>query len=214
MKKIDTNSDKKQLSFDVVSPLLPEKTQDAHFVKEKRLGAVCADRVEIWKASIEESGQPCAVKFMPKSEIATGQIDESLILSEIKVLQSVHHPNIVRLLQVVSDEDNYQVAVEFVAGTNLVARMDNKAISDSEGAHMMYQVLLGLEYLHEKNIVHRNITSKSVMVMPIKCVGDPATVKVTDLSLASFFPHGEGLTRQIGRLSYMAPEMVKSERYN
>ena len=60
----------------MVSPLLPEKTQDAHFVKEKRLGAVCADRVEIWKASIEESGQPCAVKFMPKRKNEKKRKDE------------------------------------------------------------------------------------------------------------------------------------------
>jgi serine/threonine protein kinase len=151
---------------------------------------------------------------MLKSDIAQKKIDESLILSEIRVLQQVHHPNIVRLLQAVTDEDSYKIAVEFVDGSDLSKRMEMKAISDSEGAHMMYQVLLGLEYLHEKNIVHRNITTKSVLVMPVKCIGDPATVKVTDLSLASFFPHGEGLTRQIGRPDYRAPEMIKNERYN
>lgn len=73
---------------------------------------------------------------------------------------------------------------------------------------------MALCHLHESNIVHRNINLKSILLMEEKFAGDPMTAKLGDFSLSSFFAHGEGLTKQLGRPFYCAPEMIRGERYN
>ena len=72
--------------------------------------------------------------------------------------------------------------------------------------------MLGLNYLHLQSITHRDLKPENIL-----CVSKDPTdleVKISDLGFASQFDKdGEGMTLVLGSPLYMAPELVRRERY-
>lgn len=138
MEKLDTKGKKKQggVGFKFEAPIesVNEPSSDGHFKKVKKIGKASSNRVEIWTAKNEDSGEMCALKVVPKSMIASGEVAKELIFGELKVLEDLHHPNIVRVMEVINNEESIQLAVEYVAGGNLMQRIENSVLSDSQGA--------------------------------------------------------------------------------
>ena len=105
--------------------------------------------------------------------------------------------------------------MEFMAGGNLMTRTEKHKVTDADGAHIVYQILQAIEYLHERSIVHRNINMKSILVEAEKCIGDPPKAKLADFSYARFFGQQEDpLLNRRGLPLFMAPEMIKGEPYD
>ncbi len=77
-------------------------------------------------------------------------------------------------------------------------------ISDQEKLKLMLDIATGVEYLHSKNVVHRNIKPLNVLV-----TGVPAVAKLTDFDLSTFFddPISTSLmTSNVGTQAFKAPE--------
>jgi len=71
---------------------------------------------------------------------------------------------------------------------------------------------MALNYLHKKNIIHRDIKLDNVL-MKSEDVED-LTLKVTDFGFAKLFNPDVGLTDMLGSPLYMAPELVNGSSYS
>ena len=84
--------------------------------------------------------------------------------------------------------------------------------SEKDAAIIFQQILMGLNYLHINNIVHRDIKLENVLMQTDN--KDDLTLKITDFGFAKVFNREEGLTDILGSPLYMAPEIVQKKSYN
>tara|TARA_B110000971_G_scaffold176816_1_gene182390 strand:+ start:56 stop:352 length:297 start_codon:yes stop_codon:yes gene_type:complete len=95
-----------------------------------------------------------AIKVIKRTSL--GPEDESALRSEVDVLQSVSHPNIVKLFEVFDCTTNFYMVMEVCAGGELFDRIvDKEHYSEDEAKNAIRQIASALAYCHERKIVHR-----------------------------------------------------------
>lgn len=86
--------------------------------------------------------------------------------------------------------------------------------SEKQAAKILHQVLLGLNYMHKKNIVHRDIKPENLLLESRDLAN--LNIKITDFGFAKCYDPSnfEGLDDVLGSPLYMAPEVVKKLKYD
>jgi serine/threonine protein kinase len=128
-------------------------------------------------------------------------------LREIKVLASLHHPNIAALRTALTLDNQLVMIMEFVDGVTLSSRLNQGAIPPALAVKYIDQVLDALSYAHKQNIIHRDIKPANMMLT------SDGTVKLMDFGIARS-ASDRSLTMTgttLGSLNYMPPEQVKGD---
>jgi eukaryotic-like serine/threonine-protein kinase len=128
-------------------------------------------------------------------------------LREIKVLASLHHPNIAALRTALTLDNQLVMIMEFVDGVTLSSRLQQGAIPPTLAVKYIDQVLDALSYAHKQNIIHRDIKPANMMLTP------DGSVKLMDFGIARS-GSDRSLTMTgttLGSLNYMPPEQVKGD---
>ncbi|OVA06674.1 Protein kinase domain [Macleaya cordata] len=163
-----------------------------------------------------DSGELLAVKQVliavnnASKEKAQAHIRE--LEEEVKLLKNLSHPNIVRYLGTVREEDTLNILLEFVPGGSISSLL-GKFGSFPEAVIRMYtkQLLLGLEYLHRNGIMHRDIKGANILVDNkgcIKLADFGASKQVVELATIS------GAKSMKGTPYWMAPEVILQTGHN
>ncbi|THF95728.1 hypothetical protein TEA_025321 [Camellia sinensis var. sinensis] len=131
---------------------------------------------------------------------------------EVKLLKNLSHPNIVRYLGTVREEETLNILLEFVPGGSISSLL-GKFGSFPEAVIRMYtkQLLLGLDYLHKNGIMHRDIKGANILVDNkgcIKLADFGASKQVIDLVTIS------GAKSMKGTPYWMAPEVIRQTGHN
>ena len=140
----------------------------------KKLGA--GGLGSVYLAEDPAIGRKLALKVIP---LTAGVTDlAARILREVRVLGKLTHPNIVTLYDVGQIEDYVYIAMEFVDGEDLSARMTSRAMSPNEVRRVLSFVAAALDYAHEFGVVHRDIKPSNIMI------AREGAVKVVDFGIA------------------------------
>ncbi|RIB14059.1 kinase-like domain-containing protein [Gigaspora rosea] len=92
------------------------------------------------------------------------------IKNEIKIIMKLNHPNIIKLYGVSNLQDTNFLVLQFVNGGDLRKYLQSKLsegifkIKFSEIYKFARQISKGLQYLHEKGIIHRDLHSKNILI--------------------------------------------------
>lgn len=70
----------------------------------------------------------------------------------------------------------------------------------------------GINYLHLQEIVHRDLKPENILLQSER--DDVLDLKISDLGFASKVDREKGLELVLGTPLYMAPELVKQQKYN
>lgn len=82
--------------------------------------------------------------------------DEESLRSEVNILTSINHPNIIKAFEFFEEEKYFYVVLEYLDGGELFDRIVKKTFyNEKEARDLVLTLLLSLKYLHHKNIVHR-----------------------------------------------------------
>jgi len=137
----------------------------------------------------------------------------SALEREIELLKELQHPNIVQYLDSSMDAHHLNIFLEYVPGGSVVALLRNYgAFEEALVRNWVKQILTGLEYLHGRDIIHRDIKGANILVDNkggIK-ISDFGISKRVEENLLSSTRHRQSLQ---GSVFWMAPEVVKQTAY-
>lgn len=161
----------------------------------------------VWCGLRKSGGELVAVK---QFQLAGADVLSAVQL-EVDILQSLKHPNIVAFLGVQQEEQLVNLFLEFVSGGSLAANLAQfGAFPETVVRRYGRQLLQALAYLHQRNVIHRDIKGNNVMVCP-----GTGTIKLIDFGCATFEPSSadcEGLVASArGTPYWMAPEVICQE---
>jgi hypothetical protein len=128
-------------------------------------------------------------------------------LREIKVLASLHHPNIAELRTALTIENQLVMIMEYVEGSTLASRLLQGPVRYADSLAYFDQILAALSCAHALKIVHRDIKPANIMLTP------QGVVKLMDFGIARS-GNDLGLTMTgttLGSVAYMSPEQVRCE---
>ena len=129
--------------------------------------------------------------------------------TEVRVLQQISHQNIVNLVDVLRDDFNYYVIMEFCSGGDLLSLITSKKkISEHETKRYMYQIMMGLQYLHGISITHRDLKPDNIFL------DKNGAIKIGDFGFSRYIPQDNLATTICGSPCYSAPECFSGNPYN
>ena len=128
-----------------------------------------------------------------------------MFLSEMQILASLEHGNVVRSLASLEHDGQLVLVLEYLEGKTLRALMNERDLSWAEAVDIAAQIASALAAAHgqETPIIHRDLKPENVMVLP------DGGVKVMDFGIAKVLEHAQGKsTQSLGTLQYMSPEQI------
>jgi len=134
-----------------------------------------------------------------------------LFAREARLAASLSHPNLVQVFDFGREGDAHYLAMEYIEGWNLAqaaeqSRQLRVPISPGVWRHWVDGIGSGLAYLHEKGIVHRDVSPSNVLV------ARNGAVKITDFGISRVEGDGRGNEgARSGKSGYLAPERVRGE---
>eukprot|EP01156_Anaeramoeba_ignava_P011153 Anaeramoba_ignava/a482136_49.p1 GENE.a482136_49~~a482136_49.p1 ORF type:complete len:744 (-),score=162.98 a482136_49:431-2662(-) len=155
-----------------------------------------------------ETGEKVAIKEIDKSKVLLEKGAKEKLEREIKILQMIDHPNVVRLFEVFEDEQFLYLVMEYAeTGELFDFIVTHGRISEDLARDFFRQIIAGVDYCHKLNIVHRDIKPENLLL------NAEMKVIIIDFGLANFTHLGELLTTSCGSLSYSAPELILGKEY-
>lgn len=139
---------------------------------------------------------------LKKSTIVSREGIPATSLREIALLRSMQHPNIVCLLDVVPSPRNLVLVFEYI-------EYDLKAYTKAfrfDLPFMTLQLCKGLEYMHEKRIVHRDLKLQNILVTK------NGILKIADFGLARTLTIRTILHSEVVTLWYRSPELLENHQ--
>ena len=160
----------------------------------------------------KKTGQQVAIKILNKENIKTIE-DKELVRIEIEILKLCHHPNIVRLLDHLENNDYIYIVTEYIGGGTLGQYLKKKKFNFSErqATNIMSQIANGVKYLHQYGIAHRDLKPDNIMITQ---QNDYGVIKIMDFGLSKILSPNERMVDGYGTLSYVAPEVLLRTPYN
>ncbi|ORX44876.1 hypothetical protein BCR36DRAFT_585982 [Piromyces finnis] len=150
-----------------------------------------------------------AIKFIKRSNITSSQ-KQAKLEREINILQNLNHPHIVRLYDVIETEKYIGIVMAYANGGELFEYIsENQYLSEEESAKFFIQLLDGVQYLHNRHIVHRDLKLENLLL------DQKGDIVITDFGFANNSrknPSGL-LSTSCGSPCYAAPELVINDNY-
>ena len=153
------------------------------------------------------SGDKVAIKILEHSKIKEKD-DEIRVKREFEMIQIFNHPNVILVTEIFAYRDSYYIVMDYCEGGELFNYIVRKrSLSEKEASFFYYQIINGLEYIHNLGIVHRDLKPENLLL------SRDLTLKIIDFGLSNYFDK-KLLSTPCGSPCYASPEMVSGNKYN
>eukprot|EP01087_Luapelamoeba_hula_P018230 TRINITY_DN5854_c0_g1_i1.p1 TRINITY_DN5854_c0_g1~~TRINITY_DN5854_c0_g1_i1.p1 ORF type:complete len:1017 (-),score=213.53 TRINITY_DN5854_c0_g1_i1:99-3149(-) len=155
----------------------------------------------VYKGLSFKTGQVVAVKQINKDMLTPTQLPS--IMQELELLQKLSHQHIVKFIEFFEINEYLYFVLEYVEGGSLHDAMKKFGVFPEE-LLVLYitHVLLGLEYLHDQNVVHRDIKGCNLLLTK------DGQVKLADFGSCTYVAFDKQLS-VVGTPFWMAPEIIE-----
>ncbi|KAJ3368783.1 Cyclin-dependent kinase 20 [Kappamyces sp. JEL0680] len=155
----------------------------------------------VLKAKYVKTGQVVALKKVPLRSLSLGI--PNTIIREIKALEQLDHPNIVKLREVFPSGTGFVLVFEYMLSDLAeVLKMATHPLSESQVKAYMLMLLKGIDYCHNNSIMHRDLKPASAL---------PPLLTLLARVFASR-DSGRPYSHQVATRWYRAPELLYGAR--
>ncbi|GAB0087193.1 NIM1 [Sergentomyia squamirostris] len=156
-----------------------------------------------------------AVHQLTRDSVAIKVVDRSrldaralrMLSREVTTLECVHHPNILRLFEVVETLNRVHLVTEFISGGELYHRLINEGpIQEQQASKLFRQLLSAVRHMHNLGFVHRDIKAENVLLV------NEDKVKLADFGFSTQLSNDPCRTF-CGSPPYAAPELFSDDDY-
>lgn len=160
----------------------------------------------VYKAVHNITMEEVAIKVIQKKRLYPEEIED--VMTEVRVLKSLDHPNIVRIKEFVEDDENYYIIMELICGGELREQIIKKTVyTENEARKLCKNLISTVAYIHEKGIIHRDLKLDNLIL----CDSDDCeNIKIVDFGVAT---DTSSMKKLCGTPWYIAPEILKRTDY-
>ena len=156
------------------------------------------------------TGRVVAIKSFNKNiKTKSGdKINMDKILYEINLMRKLNHENITKILETFEDEQFYFIIMEYINGGNLFSYVKKRRkLSEKVSKFIFRQIILGIQHIHSKLIVHRDIKLENILIDMNN------NIKICDFGIGMILSsENEELHNHCGTPMYIAPEIILSTK--
>ena len=191
----------------VLRPMCIQSNLEDDYVLLELIGS--GSSASVYLAEEIQSKNQVAIKRILKSKLLKFQKGIDNLKHEISILQDLSHDHISQLFAVYESEDSVYMVMEYLPEGTLGKRLNKKGKFDEASAKVLIRGLLEtLDYLHSKDIVHRDLKLENLMMIN----GNNNEVKLIDFGLAFRCSCLE--SSKCGSPGYVAPEIMLNDSYD
>lgn len=153
----------------------------------------------VWKGINNDTKEVVAIKRMKRKFYSW---EECMNLREVKSLRKLNHPNIVKLKEVIRENDELFFVFEHME-CNLyqLIKDRDKPFSEAKVRNWAFQILEALDYMHKHGYFHRDLKPENLLVTK-------DVIKVADFGLAREVVSCPPYTDYVSTRWYRAPEVL------
>lgn len=170
----------------------------------------CGAFAKVYHARNVESGQSAAVKVISKKKISGSSLAEN-VKREISIMSRLHHPNIVRLHEVLATKTKIYFVMEFAKGGELFSKIEKGRFSEDLSRRYFQQLISAVGYCHSRGVFHRDLKPENLLL------DENGNLKVSDFGLSAVTDQirPDGLLHTLcGTPAYVAPEILGKKGYD
>ena len=159
----------------------------------------------VYKCRNKETGKYVAIKKFKEVE---DEIVKKTMKRELRMLQRMHHENIVDFIEAFKRKGNLFLVFEYVEKNLLEILQDSpRGLEPKLIRHFMYQLCKAIKYLHDQNVIHRDVKPENLLV------NENMDLKLCDFGFARLISGSskERLTDYVATRWYRAPELLLTQ---
>ncbi|OHT01139.1 CAMK family protein kinase [Tritrichomonas foetus] len=184
---------------------IPKTIHQYHFIKEIGHGSTS---VVFYAENIYNKALKYAVKIVPRKLL----VDNDLLCrfeQEVRVQQSLNHPNIVSIHDIVFELDLIYLIMDFCEHGDLYTYLvENGKIHEDCAKFIFYEIAKGIEYLHARNLSHRDLKPENILL------DSDMVPMISDFGLCHVAHDNQRLTTPCGSPYYVSPEIIMCIPYD
>lgn len=152
---------------------------------------------EVRKAKHIKSDIMRAVKILTKKKC--DEEEKKKFLGEVKILKTLDHPNIVRVIEYYEDTQQMYIITELCQGGELFDRIiQQQRFSEKKAKETMFSLLSAISYCHSLGIVHRDLKPENMLYE----TADPnSNLKIIDFGTSTLFKSDSTLDKKLGTVA-------------
>ncbi|XP_057422382.1 CBL-interacting serine/threonine-protein kinase 21 isoform X2 [Lotus japonicus] len=149
-----------------------------------------------------KNGEKVAIKVIDKHMVMESNL-KNQVKREIRTMKLLHHPNIVRIHEVIGTKTKIYIVMEYVTGGRLLDKMSYaKKLDECEARKLFQQLIDAVDYCHNKGVYHRDLKPENLLL------DSKGNLKVSDFGLSALKKPSNVLNTRCGSPCYVAPERI------
>ena len=154
------------------------------------------------------TGRLVAIKSINKSKL-TNERQRRKIQIETTIMKTLSKSNnIVKIFETYETKKHYCIVMEYICAGDLLSYIKKRGKLTEEVAKFIFkQIVLTLQYIHNHNIVHRDIKLDNILI------DLDNNIKICDFGVSKIIKNNEPLMEQCGTPAYIAPEILLNRGY-
>ena len=152
-------------------------------------------------------GQDIAIKILRGLQDDSLQFQE--FLQEVAIMRKVRHRNVVQFIGACTERPNLCIVFEYMRGGSVYDYIRKSGpLRISLVLRIAVEVCRGMDYLHKRKIVHRDLKAANILM------DEHGTVKIADFGVARVMDGAGVMTAETGTYRWMAPEVIEHRPYS